>query len=151
MGFIGEHNCKIDAKGRFVFPAALKRQLDPSCQDNFVLNRGFEGCLVLYPQNEWEKITADLENLNLFVTKNRKFYRQFHNGAQQITIDGVGRILIPKGLMGSASITKEIVVFAYANRFEIWDKAKYDQAMSEDMEGFADLAEEVMGNTGSNE
>jgi MraZ protein len=65
---IGEYQCKVDAKGRFMLPSGLKRQLDPAAKDQFVINRGFEGCLVLYPMNEWEKETAKFEKLNLFVT-----------------------------------------------------------------------------------
>ncbi|MCI5056423.1 MAG: division/cell wall cluster transcriptional repressor MraZ [Flavobacteriales bacterium] len=142
---IGEYECKLDAKTRFLLPVGLRKQLDPAAQERFVLNRGFEGCLVLYPMNEWEKETARMSKLNLFVTRNRKFYRQFHNGATQISLDTNGRVLIPKNLLTYADIKKELVLFAYANRIEVWAKSKYDQMMSEDLEQFADLAEEVMG------
>ena len=60
-GFIGEYDCKLDAKGRFLFPAGLRKQVDTMAQERFVMNRGFEGCLVLYPMNEWEKETAKFE------------------------------------------------------------------------------------------
>jgi MraZ protein len=143
--FVGEYDCKLDAKGRFALPAGLRKQIDPVADDRFVVNRGFEGCLVLYPMNEWETETAKFEKLNLFVAKNRKFYRQFHNGATQMSMDSNARLLLPKQLMGAAEITKEIVLFAYANRIEIWDKAKYHQLMEDDAEDFEMLAEEVMG------
>ncbi len=142
---LGEYQCKVDAKGRFMLPAGLKRQLDPSAKDQFVINRGFEGCLVLYPMNEWEVETSKFAKLNLFVTKNRKFIRQFNNGATQLGLDGIGRVLLPKPLMGAVGISKEIVLFAYANRIEVWDKEKYDQVMNEDLDDFANLAEDVMG------
>jgi len=132
-------------------PAGLRRQLDPAANEQFVLNRGFEGCLVLYPMNEWEKITAELTKLNLFVAKSRKFYRQFHNGATSMELDGSGRLLLPKGLMTYGGIAKSIVLFAYANRIEIWDAERYEQVMSEDIDEFADLAEEVMGSIGNPE
>ena len=109
------------------------------------MNRGFEGCLVLYPMNEWEKITARLRKLNLFVAKNRAFYRQFHNGATAVTLDNNGRVLIPRSLMAYADLSKEAVLFAYADRIEIWSKDRYEAVMNQDPEGFADLAEEVMG------
>jgi MraZ protein len=143
--FLGEFECKLDAKGRFMFPAGLKKQLDPAAQERFVLNRGFEGCLVLYPLNEWKLETARFEKLNLFVAKNRKFYRQFHNGATEVSMDATGRLLVPKNLSGFAEIQKEIVLFAYANRIEVWAKDKYQAVMDEDADDFADLAEEVMG------
>lgn len=143
--YIGEYECKLDAKGRFMLPSGLKKQIDSAAQEKFVINRGFEGCLVLYPMNEWEKETAKFEKLNLFVAKNRKFYRQFHNGATQLSLDASGRLLLPKTLSGTASIEKEIVLFAYANRIEVWAKDKYEEVMDEGMDDFADLAEDVMG------
>lgn len=146
--FLGEFECKLDAKGRFMLPAGLKKQIDPAAQEKFVMNRGFEGCLVLYPQNEWDKITAEMKKLNLFVARNRKFYRQFHNGATPLGLDNTGRMLVPKNLMGFAGLAKDIVLFAYANRIEVWSKAKYDEVMNEGLEDFADLAEEVMGGSG---
>jgi MraZ protein len=149
--FIGEYECKLDAKSRFLLPAGLKRQLDPAAKEQFVLNRGFEGCLVLYPQNEWDKIASRLKKLNLFVAKNRAFYRQFHNGATAINLDTTGRILIPKTLLAHAALEKHAVLFAYADRIEIWSKDRYEEVMSQDAEGFADLAEEVMGGSDDEE
>ena len=143
--FIGEYECKLDAKSRFLLPSGLRKQLDPAANEQFVMNRGFEGCLVLYPQTEWDKVTAKLSKLNLFVTKNRAFYRQFHNGATQISLDNSGRVLIPKTLMSFAGIQKDAVLFAYADRIEIWAKDKYEEVMNQDVDAFADLAEEVMG------
>ncbi len=143
--FLGEFGCKLDAKSRFLLPSGLKRQFDPACKEQFVMNRGFEGCLVLYPQNEWDKIASRLKKLNLFVSKNRAFYRQFHNGATAVSLDGNGRALIPKTLLAYAGLTKEAVLFAYADRIEIWSKNRYEEVMSQDSEDFADLAEEVMG------
>ncbi|MDR9398342.1 division/cell wall cluster transcriptional repressor MraZ [Salibacter sp.] len=143
--FIGEYHCKVDTKGRFMMPSGLKKQLDPAAQEKFVINRGFEGCLVLYPMNEWEKETQKFEKLNLFVAKNRKFYRQFHNGATQLLLDGTGRLLLPRTLAKSAEISKEIVLFAYANRIEVWAKDRYEEVMEEDVDDFASLAEDVMG------
>ncbi len=150
-GFIGEYTCKLDAKARMVLPSGLKKQIDPAANEQFVVNRGFEGCLVLYPMNEWEKITNKLKNLNLFVAKNRKFYRQFHNGATMLSLDGSGRVLLPKALMKYATINKEVVLFAYADRIEIWDRNKYDEVMNEDMDAFSSLAEEVMGDLTSDD
>ncbi|GAB4379398.1 MAG: division/cell wall cluster transcriptional repressor MraZ [Salibacteraceae bacterium] len=144
-GFLGEYECRLDGKNRFMLPSGLRKQLDPACNEQFVLNRGFEGCLVLYPVNEWEKITQRLSKLNLFVAENRKFYRQFHNGATSVGLDGSGRILIPKNLMAYAALDKDIVLFAYADRIEIWSKDRYDQVMNQDPEEFAALAEKVMG------
>lgn len=146
---LGEFECKLDAKARFLLPSGLRKQLDPASKEQFVMNRGFEGCLVLYPITEWQKITAQLEKLNLFVTKNRAFYRQFHNGASSISLDTNGRVLVPKTLMSHAALDKDAVLFAYANRIELWSKERYEEVMNQDADAFADLAEDVMGSMNS--
>jgi MraZ protein len=145
-GFIGEFECKVDAKGRIMLPAGLKKQISPAAQEKFVLNRGFEKHLNLYPMNEWQKISAEVNKLNLYVAKNREFLRRFNNGATEIELDNTSRLLLPKKMMEYAGVDKEVVLFAYANRIEIWSREAYDKLMSEDSgEDFASLAEEVMG------
>lgn len=145
MSYLGEYICKLDAKGRLTVPAGLKKQLDNEGREGFVVNRGFEGCLGLYPHKDWQVVAEKLNKLNLFVAKNRAFVRKFQNGATKLDMDGSGRVLLPKDLMGFGEISKEVVLFAYADRIEIWDKKRYDKLMSEEMEDFAELAEDVMG------
>ena len=149
--FIGEFNCKIDAKGRVMLPAALRKQLSPDANERFVMNRGFEQCLVLYPKNEWEVISAEVNKLNQYVKKNREFIRYFYRGATELELDANGRLLLPKRMLQYAGISKEIVLFAYGNRIEVWDKDKYDNLLTDEPEDFADLAEEVMGKNQSEE
>jgi MraZ protein len=144
MSYLGEYICKLDAKGRLTVPSGLKKQLDNEGREGFVLNRGFEGCLGLYPHKDWLEVSKKLNDLNLFTIKNRAFVRKFQNGATKLDMDGNGRVLLPKDLQEFAGISKEVVLFAYADRIEIWDKAKYDEVMNEEMGGFATLAEEVM-------
>jgi MraZ protein len=143
--FLGEYECKIDAKGRIMLPVALKKQVSPEAQERFVINRGIEKHLVLYPMNEWKKITEEINKLNLFVQKNRIFMRKFHNGATELDLDNTGRLLLPKGLMDYAGVDKDIVLFAYANRIEVWAKEEYDKMLNADDGDFASLAEDVMG------
>ncbi|MBA3898882.1 MAG: division/cell wall cluster transcriptional repressor MraZ [Bacteroidetes bacterium] len=144
--FIGEYECKVDPKGRVMLPAGLKKQVSPAAQEKFVLNRGFEKHLNLYPLNEWQQISAEVNKLNLYVAKNREFLRRFNNGATELELDNTNRFLIPKKMMEYAGIEKEIVLFAYANRIEVWAKTAYDKLMAEEAgEDFSSLAEEVMG------
>lgn len=147
-GLVGEFECKLDAKGRFLFPAGLRKQLDPTAAENFMVNKGFENCLTLYPMNEWEKVTKRLSTLNLFKPKNRMFYRLFHQGAKQLTLDKAGRILIPTALMERIGLKREIMLTAYNDRIEIWDRGEYMSIMDENIADFSDLADEVMGEMG---
>jgi MraZ protein len=73
------------------------------------------------------------------------FYRLFHQGAKAIALDGVGRILIPSMLMERVGLDKDVMLIAYNDRIEIWDKTKYFDVIEGNMADFADLAEEVMG------
>jgi MraZ protein len=144
-GLVGEYEVRLDAKGRFLFPASLRKQLSPAAQEKFMLNKGFEDCLTLYPMNEWDRLSDKLSKMNLFKPKNRMFYRLFHQGAKAIALDGVGRILIPSMLMDRVGLDKDVMLIAYNDRIEIWDKTKYFDIIEGNMADFADLAEEVMG------
>ena len=150
IGLVGEFEVKMDAKGRFLFPSGLRKQLSPAAQENLMLNKGFEDCLTLYPMNEWDKISEKLSKMNLFKPKNRMFYRLFHQGAKQIALDNVGRVLIPTMHMERVGLKKDIMLIAYNDRIEIWDKSKYFEMIEGSMADFADLADEVMGDLDDN-
>lgn len=143
--FLGEFECKLDMKGRIMLPAGLKKQLSPTAQEKFVINRGFEKCLVLYPLNEWEVISAEINQLNLYIKKNREFVRYFYRGATELLLDSTSRILFPKALLDYAGISKDLVLFAYSNRIEVWAKEIYNNLLTDEPENFGSLAEEVMG------
>ena len=144
--FLGEFDCKLDGKNRFILPAGLKKQIPTEAKGQFVINRGIENCLVLYPRNEWDKITAEINNLNPYKKENRRFMRYFFRGATELALDGSDRLLLPKRLQDYANIEKEIVLFAHTNKVEIWAKEEYEELMNEEPEDFAELAEKVMGN-----
>ncbi len=148
-GLVGEYECKLDTKGRFLFPSGLRKQLSPEANEIFMVNKGFENCLSLYPMNEWEKVSQKLSKLNLFKPKNRMFYRLFHQGAKQLSLDNAGRILIPVDLMKKIGLSKDIILTAYNDRIEIWNKNEYIELMNQNMTDFADLADEVMGEIGA--
>jgi MraZ protein len=144
--FIGEYECRLDDKSRVILPAALKKQIPSEAHDKFVINRGFEGCLVLYPQNVWDETTSKINKLNLFVKDNRQFVRAFNNGATPLALDAQNRLLLPRPLLDYASIDKDIILFAYADRIEVWNKKTYLELVANEPGDFATLAEKVMGN-----
>jgi len=146
---LGEFECRLDSKSRLALPAALKKQFSPEAEGRFVINRGFEKHLSLYPFNEWEIVTIELSRLNLYVKKNREFVRYFHRGATELTLDNSGRLLLPKRLLSYAGIKEEVILLAYANRIECWDVALYDSVLAQEPVDFAKLAEEIMGDAGS--
>lgn len=129
-----------------MLPSGIKKQLLPILEDGFVLRRSvFQECLELYPMEEWQLLMQKMNKLNRFKKKNNDFIRRFSAGAKMIEVDTNGRLLIPKDLTVFAGITKEVVVSSAINIIEIWDKDKYEQAISDTAGDFSDLAEEVMG------
>ena len=146
VNLIGTYECKADAKGRLMLPAAFKKQLSEVLAEGFVLKRSvFQPCIELYPKAEWDKLMQKVNKLNRFKKKNNDFIRRFTAGVKEIEIDTTGRILIPKDLVAFAGIKKELVLSSAINIIEIWDKSRYEKAVDEATDDFADLAEEVMG------
>lgn len=129
-----------------MLPSAIKKQLLPALQNGFVLKRAvFQPCLELYPMVEWEALMQKMNKLNRFKKKNNDFIRRFTAGVKIVEVDSTGRLLVPKDLMVFSGISKDIVVSSAINIVEIWDKDKYEQAIDDAADDFADLAEEVMG------
>ena len=145
ISFLGEYESTIDAKGRFLLPAAFKKQLPKEEGTEFVINRGFEKCLTLYPVQSWKPIFTNISKLNDFDPKVRAFRRLFLNGASPVEMDSAGRLLLPKNLMAHASLEKDIVLVSALTKIEIWDKKLYEQFFdSVTDETFSSIANEVM-------
>ncbi len=140
----------MDAKGRLLLPAALKKQLLAVLEHGFVLKRSvFQKCLELYPMPEWEAVMGRVNKLNRFVKKNNDFIRMFTAGVKVIEIDSSGRILIPKDLLNFAGLSGHLVLSASVDMIEIWDKDAYEGVLEDPEVDFASLAEDVMGGANS--
>ncbi len=142
--FLGEYEATLDIKGRFLLPAGFKKQLREG-ENTFVLSRGIEKCLTLYPMSSWEPIVQKINSLNDFDPKVRAFRRQFLGGATEVELDAAGRMLLPPTLKEYANLSKDIILAAALDKIEIWDAVKYKK-LFEDMapEDFSNLAAEVM-------
>jgi MraZ protein len=144
-GFLGEYEATLDPKGRFLLPAGLKKQIPEEGSARFVINRGFEKCLSLYPVSSWEPIFSEISKLNDFDPKVREFRRYFLNGATLTELDSAGRLLIPPNLKDHAGLEKDIILVSAVNKIEIWDKNKYQQFFDNfSPDAFSTLAQEVM-------
>ena len=143
---IGTYECKVDVKGRLMFPSQLRAQIPSAAVDGFVIKRSiFMKCLELYPKEEWQLESKRINTLNRFKKKNVDFIRKFMAGVKTAELDKTGRILIPKDLIKYGEIKSEIVLASVVNKIEIWDRAEYEKAVDYDPDEFASLAEEVMG------
>ena len=147
---LGEYDCKMDAKGRMRLPSGLIGQLGEAEVHTFVINRGFEKCLVLYPEEVWTVISDQVSQLNQYNRKEREFQRYFYRGAQKLTLDSADRILVSKRLCEYAGIDKVVILAAVNDRIEIWAKEQYDLMLEREPEDFSGLAQDVLGGNGSN-
>ena len=148
ISFLGEYEATLDSKGRFLLPAGFKRQLPENEITRFVVNRGFEKCLSLYPIQSWKPLYDQISTLNDFDPKVREFRRFFLNGAIEVEPDTAGRILVPQNLKDYAGLGKDIVLVAAVNKIEIWDKENYQKFFeSYSPEDFSALAQSVMVNS----
>jgi MraZ protein len=140
--FNGEYNHTIDPKGRLIIPSKFREGLG----DQFKITRGLDGCLFLFPMNEWHSYEEKLKNLPLADKNARKFSRFFTAGATTCEVDKQGRVLIPSTLREFAKIEKEVIFAGLLNRIELWSKEQYDEVNSyDDMD---EIAEQLGVNLG---
>jgi MraZ protein len=148
ISLIGGHECTLDAKGRVLFPGALKKQLMPVLNQGFIIKRSmFNTCLELYPRPVWDKQMKQIGRLNRFIKKNNDYIRLFMAGVREVELDSAGRLQIPRDLVVYAEMKSDIVLSSLTEILEIWDKDKYESLTnpSENVD-IESLAEDVMGN-----
>ncbi|MCU0328928.1 MAG: hypothetical protein MUE53_08050 [Chitinophagales bacterium] len=146
MSGLSESIVKLDDKGRIRVPLALKQALHAKNLNKFVVNRGLNGCITLYPYDVWLKVKSKVDKLNPYKQENIKFLRFFYNGATELNLDTHDKINIPKQLLQHASIVKDIVITPLKDYYEMWDLQTYqDYINPEDLSSMEDLSERVMG------
>ena len=124
--FMGEYNHTIDAKGRLIVPAKFREILG----DNFIVTKGLDGCLFVYPNDECTRFEEKLKSLPLTNKNARQFTRFFLAGAAACEVDKQGRILLPQVLREFASLEKDVVLVGVASRIEIWSRERWDESMN---------------------
>lgn len=123
---MGEYNHTIDSKGRVIIPAKFREILG----DEFVVTKGLDNCLFVYPNEEWQKFEEKLQTLPLTNKNARQFTRFFLAGAASVEVDKQGRILLPSVLREFAALEKDVVLVGVASRIEIWSKERWMDSIS---------------------
>jgi MraZ protein len=133
--FMGEYNHTIDAKGRLIIPSKFREALG----EEFVVTKGLDGCLFVYPISEWQVFEEKLRTLPMTNKDARKFSRFFLAGAAMCELDKQGRILLPAVLREFAALEKDVVLAGVLGRVEIWSKERWtDISEYDDMEDVAE-------------
>ncbi|SMB96448.1 MraZ protein [Desulfonispora thiosulfatigenes DSM 11270] len=138
--FIGEFQHTIDDKGRLIMPAKYREALG----DDFVITKGLEGCLFVYPQSEWSKLETKLRSLPFTKKDARAFARFFFSGAVEGLLDKQGRVLLPLNLRTYADLKKNVVIAGISSRIEIWSKENWDNYINDTEDSYEELAEKMI-------
>lgn len=137
--FIGEFHHTIDDKGRMIIPAKFREELGTT----FIVTRGLDKCLFVYPEEEWKQLEQKLKSLPFTKKDARAFTRFFFSGATECELDRQGRVNISQTLRNYASLEKECVVIGVSNRVEIWSKNNWEEYFAQSEESFSEIAEGI--------
>ncbi len=147
ISFTGEYRFAIDQKGRLNIPAKFRKALDPVNDRTFVITRGFDPCLLVYPIEEWSEVENQLSLLSSIKNKDRNFVRSIVRFATYSQYDGQGRIQIPEPLLQFGNIKKDVVIIGMIKKIELWSPEeldKIDMKNTQDIDNnFEDLANEI--------
>lgn len=138
--FMGEYQHSIDEKGRMIIPAKFREELG----DTFVITRGLDHCLFVYPIEEWKTLEQKLKALPFTRSDARAFTRFFFSGAVESELDKQGRVNIPPNLRKHGKLEKECVVIGVSNRVEIWSREIWESYYNESAESFNEIAEKIV-------
>lgn len=139
MMFMGEYQHSIDNKGRLIIPAKFRDGLG----ENFVITKGLDNCLFIYPMDEWKILEAKLKALPLTKADARAFVRFFFSGATECELDKQGRILLPANLREYAALDKDVVIIGVASRVEIWSKEHWEKYAGQAEMDYENIAEKL--------
>ncbi|MBE6081914.1 MULTISPECIES: division/cell wall cluster transcriptional repressor MraZ [Tissierellales] len=137
--FIGEYKHSLDSKGRLIVPSKFRDSLG----ENFIMTKGLDSCLFVYPQEGWVQLENKLKSLPLTNKDARAFVRFFFAGANECTIDKQGRILIPLSLREHAKLNKDAVIIGVSTRVEIWSKEEWNKYNEDDSLSYERIAEKM--------
>jgi MraZ protein len=135
----------VDDKGRVNLPAKLRKYVSPEVNDTFVITRGFERCLFVYPVDEWNRLEQNLRSLSSYNHDHRRFVRALLELASESQLDSQGRLSIPQELREYASIRSEVRVIGTLDKIELWDPAIYDEYKASHPDSYETIATRIMG------
>lgn len=147
--FQGHSICSLDAKSRLVLPLKFRKYIKTEANNKLILTRGMDECILVYPQDEWDKIKGVLSNYNVFNAEQRYFMREFLFFVNECDIDSQNRILLPSQLTEFAHVKKEVIVLGMLDKIEIWDpetKKLYDEKRYGTYEDIAQKVSETILN-----
>jgi len=141
--FKGSYQYSVDSKGRVNIPAKLRKAVSPDANDTFVVTRGYEQCLFVYPLDEWNKLEHSIRELSPTNPKHRFFMRALLERATESPLDGQSRITIPKELAQFAGIESEVLILGVLERIELWNPKSYQEYQKTQADSYENVAQNV--------
>ena len=144
MAFKGQAEYSVDSKGRVAIPAKMRKAMSPTANETFTVTRGFEDCIFLYPMDKWADIEEEIEDLNMYDREVRDFIRIIMMWADEVSLDGQGRISIPNPLLDFAELDDSALILGAYDHIEIWNPEQFNGYLNEQPDDYEALAESVM-------
>ena len=142
--FKGSYSYSVDNKGRVNLPAKLRKYVSPDANDTFVITRGFEKCLFVYPSDEWNKLEEHLRVLSTYNPEHRLFLRSLLEFAWESQLDSQARIFIPQELREYADINGEVRIVGTLDKIELWNPTTYQEYKAAQTDTYEIIAAKVM-------
>ena len=142
--FTGEHECKLDAKGRLVLPSRLKSVLPKASKSSIIIRKGFEPNLIIYSLHEFQNIYTRINSLNEFSSEQRKLKRNLFSSISQVDLDSNGRFLIPKNMINYTNLKKDVILIGMGNIIEVWNPGLYNKNLISSSKEFSNLAQKYL-------
>lgn len=141
--FIGSYSYTVDAKGRINIPSRMRKNISSNANEMFVITRGYEECLFLYPYDEWLKVEESIRNLISADPQHRFIARTLLEWATEASLDKQSRIVVPKELLQFAQIKTDVKIIGVLDRIEVWNPALYESYKQKQQQSYEDVAAKV--------
>ncbi|HET6272470.1 MAG TPA: division/cell wall cluster transcriptional repressor MraZ [Bacteroidota bacterium] len=141
--FKGSYNYSVDSKGRINIPAKLRKYVSAEANDTFVITRGFEKCLSVYPLDEWNSLERSIRQLSPSNPQHRYFTRTLLQYATESQLDGQSRIAVPKELLQFGGIQDQVLILGVLERIELWNPRDHDEYLKTQAESYENVAQKV--------
>jgi MraZ protein len=142
--FKGSHEYSVDSKGRINIPARLRKYVSPEANDTFIVTRGYEKCLFVYPLDEWNKLEQSIRDLSPTNPQHRFFMRTLLELATESQLDGQSRITIPRELLQFAGIENDVLILGVLERIELWNPRIYQDYLKAQADTYEHVAQNVL-------
>ena len=144
--FKGSYAYSVDSKGRINIPARLRKYVSPEANGTFVITRGFDQCIYLYPLDEWTRLEQEIRQLSSTNPKHRFFMRRLLEWATESQLDGQFRITLPKDILQFAGIENDVLIIGVLEHIEVWNPRIYEAYLTTQEESYEAVAQTVLQN-----